>query len=126
VVTCGRAAGEGIIEVMPIEVKSAAIEFTAKPKLLALASLAVGCLSWEAFMVPKTMVDLRHYQITGDGIRVGEPVREGRGQGVDQTRGAALGGHGDRRERERHGARVRRCRGDRLRAPVRPRRRRDG
>ena len=37
IVVCGNAAQEGIIEVMPIEVKSASIAFTATPKLLALA-----------------------------------------------------------------------------------------
>jgi hypothetical protein len=37
IIACGSAAREGIIEVMPIEVKPASIDFTAKPALLALA-----------------------------------------------------------------------------------------
>jgi Tol biopolymer transport system component len=58
------------------------------PKLLALASLAVGCLAWEAFMVPKTMVDLRHYQIQpliGTGAHEGDPAWSADGRSMAYT-----------------------------------------
>jgi hypothetical protein len=37
IIACGSAAGAGIIEVTPIEVKAASINYTVKPTLLALA-----------------------------------------------------------------------------------------
>ena len=58
------------------------------PKLLAVASLAVGCLAWEKFMVPETMVDLRYYHIQpliGAGAHEGEPAWSADGRSVAYT-----------------------------------------
>jgi len=58
------------------------------PKLLALGALATGCLAWEAFMVPKTMVDMRYYQIQpliSTGAHEGDPAWSADGRSMAYT-----------------------------------------
>ena len=58
------------------------------PKLLALGALATGCLAWEAFLVPKTMVDLRHYRIQpliSTGAHEGDPAWSADGRSMAYT-----------------------------------------
>ncbi|HUA61702.1 MAG TPA: protein kinase [Verrucomicrobiae bacterium] len=47
------------------------------PKLLSLVGLAAGCIAWEVFLVPATMVDLRTYHIQpliSTGQHEGDPA----------------------------------------------------
>ena len=58
------------------------------PKALALAALATGCLAWEKFMVPESMVDLRHYRIQpliGAGAHEGDPAWSADGKSMAYT-----------------------------------------
>jgi Tol biopolymer transport system component len=58
------------------------------PKLLALAAVAAGCLAWEVFLVPKTMVDLRRYHIQpliSTGAHEGDPVWSADGKSLAYT-----------------------------------------
>ena len=58
------------------------------PKLLALGALATGCVAWEAFLVPKTMVDLRFYHIQpliSTGAHEGDPAWSADGKSMAYT-----------------------------------------
>ncbi len=58
------------------------------PKLLAVGALVVGCLAWEAFLVPKTMVDLRSYKIQpliSTGAHEGDPAWSPDGRNMAYT-----------------------------------------
>lgn len=58
------------------------------PKLLGVAGLAVGCLAWEVFVVPKSMVDLRLYRIRpliSTGGHEGEPAWSADGKNMAYT-----------------------------------------
>jgi len=58
------------------------------PKLLSLAALAAGCMAWEVFLVPKTMVDLRTYHIQpiiSTGQHEGDPAWSADGKSIAYT-----------------------------------------
>jgi serine/threonine protein kinase/Tol biopolymer transport system component len=58
------------------------------PKLLAMIALVTGCLAWEVFLVPKSMVDLRSYHIQpliSTGAHEGDPAWSADGKSMAYT-----------------------------------------